>query len=304
MAIPDFQSLMLPLLKLAADGNELSIRESVESLAKQFNLSDEERRELLPSGQQARFDNRVHWARSFLKQAQLFENTRRGHFRITQRGRQLLSEAPSVVNMKLLERYPEFVEFRGRPREEGREDSASTPPSDDIKTPEELLEQSHKSLTEALAAEVLQRVKDCSPTFFERLVVELLVKMGYGGSQQEAGKAVGRSGDEGIDGIINEDRLGLDAIYIQAKKWESPVGRPEIMKFVGALQGKRAHKGVFITTSSFTREAQDYTSNISDKVVLVDGRALALLMIENDVGVSSIKAFEVKRIDSDYFSEE
>lgn len=304
MAIPDFQSLMLPLLKLAADGNELSIRESVESLAKQFNLSDEERRELLPSGQQGRFDNRVHWARSFLKQAQLFENTRRGHFRITQRGRQLLSEAPSVVNMKLLERYPEFVEFRGRRREEGREDSASTPPSDDIQTPEELLEQSHKSLTEALAAEVLQRVKDCSPTFFERLVVELLVKMGYGGSQQEAGKAVGRSGDEGIDGIINEDRLGLDAIYIQAKKWESPVGRPEIMKFVGALQGKRAHKGVFITTSSFTREAQDYTSNISDKVVLVDGRALALLMIENDVGVSSIKAFEVKRIDSDYFSEE
>jgi restriction system protein len=304
MAIPDFQSLMLPLLKLAANGNELSIRDSVESLAKQFNLSDEERREPLPSGQQARFDNRVHWARSFLKQAQLVENTRRGHYRITQRGRQLLSENPSVVNMKLLERYPEYVEFRERRRDEGKEESASTPRIDDIQTPEELLEQSHKNLTQALAAEVLQRVKDCSPTFFERLVVELLVKMGYGGSQQEAGKAVGRSGDEGIDGIINEDRLGLDAIYIQAKKWESPVGRPEIMKFVGALQGKRAHKGVFITTSSFTREAQDYTSNISNKVVLVDGRTLALLMIENSVGVSSSKSFEVKRIDSDYFSEE
>lgn len=295
---------MLPLLKLAANGNELSIRDSIESLAKQFNLSDEERREPLPSGQQARFDNRVHWARSFLKQAHLVENTRRGHYRITQRGRQLLSENPSVVNMKLLERYPEYVEFRERRRDDSKEESAGTLRIDDIQTPEELLEQSHKILTEALAAEVLQRIKDCSPTFFERLVVELLVRMGYGGSQQEAGKAVGRSGDEGIDGIINEDRLGLDAIYIQAKKWESPVGRPEIMKFVGALQGKRAHKGVFITTSSFTREAQDYTSNISDKVVLIDGRALALLMIENSVGVAASKSFEVKRIDSDYFSEE
>jgi len=304
MAIPDFQSLMLPLLKLASDGNEKSIRDSVELLAKQFSLSEQERRELLPSGQQARFDNRVHWARSFLKQALLLENTKRGHFRITKRGRQLLAENPKSVNMKTLERYPEYVEFRERRTEGDEEGSNSTPLVQEGRTPEESLEQSHKTLTEALAAEVIQRVKDCSPAFFEKLVVELLVKMGYGGTQQEAGKAIGRSGDEGIDGIINEDRLGLDAIYIQAKKWESPVGRPEIMKFVGALQGKRAHKGVFITTSSFTREAQEYTSNISDKVVLIDGRALALLMIENNVGISSVKAFEIKRIDSDYFSEE
>jgi len=213
-------------------------------------------------------------------------------------------ENPKIVNMKFLERYPEYVEFRERRRDDNEGESAGVPQIDDIRTPEESLEQSYKILTDTLAAEVLQRVKDCSPAFFERLVVELLVKMGYGGSQQEAGKAVGRSGDEGIDGIINEDRLGLDIIYIQAKKWESTVGRPEIMKFVGALQGKRAHKGVFMITSTFTREAVDYTSNISDKVVLIDGRALALLMIENNVGVSSIKAFEVKRIDSDYFSEE
>jgi restriction system protein len=304
MAIPDFQSLMLPLLKLAGDGNERSIRDSVELLAKQFALSEEERRELLPSGQQARFDNRVHWARSFLKQARVLENTKRGYFRITERGRQLLAENPKTLNMKTLERYPEYVEFREKRTEGEEEASGGAQLAHEVRTPEEALEQSHKTLTEALAAEVIQRIKDCSPAFFEKVVVELLVRMGYGGTQQEAGKAVGRSGDEGIDGIINEDRLGLDAIYLQAKRWRSPVGRPEIMKFVGAVQGKRAHKGVFITTSSFTREAQDYTSNIANKVVLIDGRTLALLMIENNVGVSLAKAFEVKRIDSDYFSEE
>lgn len=303
MPIPDFQSLMLPLLKLAGDGEERSIRDAANLLAQQFNLSEEERREPLPSGQQARFDNRVHWARSFLKQAHLLENTKRAFFRITERGRQLLAENPPVVNMKLLERYPEYVLFRERRRDEGEGSGGNSSQIDE--TPEESLEQAHKTLTDTLAAELLQRVKDCTPGFFERLVVELLVKMGYGGSRQEAGRAIGRSGDEGIDGIINEDKLGLDAIYIQAKKWDStPVGRPEIMKFVGALQGKRARKGVFMTTSSFTREAHDYTNNISDKVVLIDGQTLARLMIENNVGIAPARVFEIKRIDSDYFSEE
>ncbi|HAJ72617.1 MAG TPA: restriction endonuclease, partial [Methylophilaceae bacterium] len=246
MAIPDFQSVMLPLLRFASDKEEHSLQEAIEALSKEFKLSEEEKLELLPSGTQARFANRVAWARSYFKQALLVENTRRSFFKITQRGLDLLSKNPSYINKKTLEQYEEFLIFQNVKREV---DSDKPSEEQEKQTPEESLEVAYKILSNGLAAELIQRIKDCTPVFFERLVVELLLAMGYGGSRVEAGRAIGQSGDGGIDGIIDEDKLGLDSIYIQAKRWEGSVGRPEIQKFVGALQGNRAHKGVFITTS-------------------------------------------------------
>lgn len=303
MAIPDFQSVMLPLLNFAADQQEHSLQDTVEALAVKFELTLEEREELLPSGKQARFDNRVAWARSYFKQAGLVENTRRGYFKISQRGLNLLKTNPKIINIKLLEQYPEFIEFRNV-RKDINEAQLVVIDEPNKQTPEEQLENAYKILSDGLASEIIQLVKSCSPTFFERLVVELLLAMGYGGTRVGAGRAIGQSGDGGIDGIIDEDRLGLDAIYIQAKRWEGVVGRPEIQKFVGALQGQRAHKGVFITTSDFTKEAQEYVKNISNKVVLINGFALARLMIENNVGVSVATIYQVKKIDSDYFLDE
>lgn len=302
MAIPDYQSLMLPLLRFAADGNEHSVREAIECLSEQFALSDAERTELLPSGQQPRFENRVAWSRSYLSKAGLLESARRGHFRITQRGRDVLSSKPPEVNVKYLERFPEFLEFRAKHRE--RDASAQTVETEALQTPGELLETAYQKLREDLSAELLKIVRECSPTFFERLVIDVLVRMGYGGSRKEAGRAIGRSGDEGIDGIINEDRLGLDVIYIQAKRWQATIGRPEIQKFAGALQGHRARKGVFITTSDFSREAVDYVAKIESKIVLIDGEQLAQLMIDNNVGTAPVTAYETKKIDSDYFIED
>lgn len=299
MAIPDFQSVMLPLLSFSADQLEHSLQDAVDSLATQFELTSEERQELLPSGKQARFDNRVAWARSYFKQAGLVENTRRGYFKISQRGLDLLKTNPKKINKKTLEQYPEFLEFQNIRKEVNEVQRLTDEP--EKQTPEEQLENSYKILSDGLASEIIQLVKVCSPSFFERLVVELLLAMGYGGTRADAGRAIGQSGDGGIDGIIDEDRLGLDAIYIQAKRWEGVVGRPEIQKFVGALQGQRAHKGVFITTSDFTKEAQEYVKNINNKVVLINGFALARLMIENNVGVSVAASYEVKKIDSDYF---
>jgi len=302
MAIPDFQSVMLPLLKFSSDQAEHSLQDAVESLAGQFELTIEERQELLPSGKQARFDNRVAWARSYFKQAGLVENTRRGFFRISQRGLELLKTNPEKINKKTLEQYPEFLEFQNVRREVQEVEVLTDEP--EKQTPEEQLEHAYKTLSDGLASEIILLVKSCSPSFFERLVVELLLAMGYGGSRTEAGRAIGQSGDGGIDGIIDEDKLGLDSIYIQAKRWEGTVGRPEIQKFVGALQGNRAHKGVFITTSDFTKEAQEYVKNINNKVVLINGFSLAKLMIENNVGVSIAATYEVKKIDSDYFVDE
>lgn len=300
MAIPDFQSVMLPLLNFAADKQEHSLQDAVDSLAVKFELTSEERQELLPSGKQARFDNRVAWARSYFKQAGLVENTRRGFFKISDRGFSLLKTNPKKINIKLLEQFPEFIEFRSV-RKDINEVQLVLIDEPEKQTPEEQLENAYKILSDGLASEIIQQVKTCSPTFFERLVVELLLAMGYGGTRAGAGRAIGQSGDGGIDGIIDEDKLGLDSIYIQAKRWEGTVGRPEIQKFVGALQGNRAHKGVFITTSDFTKDAQEYVKNISNKVVLINGFTLAKLMIENDVGVSIAATYKVKKIDSDYF---
>lgn len=296
---------MLPVLTLAGDGREHSLEEARKVLAIQFELTADERSELLPSGRQRRFDNRVAWAKSFLDKARLLDTSRRAHFRITERGKQLLGENPKRIDIRLLERYEEFKHFRAvQPK-------ASEVPAPErleaeiqVSTPEEILEHAYQSIRVALAAEVLARVKSGSPQFFERLVVELLLKMGYGGDRAEAGKALGGVGDEGIDGIISEDRLGLDMIYIQAKRWEGTVGRPEIQKFVGALHGKRARKGVFITTGSFSSDARDYVSRIDPRVVLIDGRELANYMLDLDLGVTPKATYEVKRIDSDYFGDE
>ncbi len=297
MAVPDYQSLMLPLLQYIADQEEHSGRETIEALADQFDLTDEERRELLPSGQQATFDNRVGWARTYLKRAGLLESTRRGFFRITKRGLDVLSQEPEEINVAFLKQFPEFVEFQ-RPKKKKEEQE------DTEQTPEEEIEAAFQTLREGLAVELMETVKSCSPTFFERLVVDLLVKLGYGGTRKDAGQAIGRGGDGGIDGIIKEDRLGLDTVYIQAKRWDGTVGRPEIQKFAGALAGQKARKGIFITTSKFTGNAHEYVSLIDTKIVLIDGDTLAQLMMDFGIGVTTVSSYEVKRIDSDFFTEE
>ena len=304
MAIPDFQTLMLPLLKFTRDDVEHNAREAIESISVEFSLSPEERREPLPSRRALLFDNRLAWALFHMKKAGLLESPRRGLFRITPRGKELLTKKPTVINLKLLEQFPEFQEFRATSSKNKNEVKSSQPIAVSEQTPEEALEFAHQSIRLALSQELLSRILTCSPVFFEELVVELLVAMGYGGSRRDAGERVGQSGDGGIDGIIKEDRLGLDTIYIQAKRWQGNVGRPEIQKFVGALQGQRARKGVFITTSSFTSDAVDYASRIDTKVVLIDGQHLANLMMDFDVGVSVAATYAVKRIDSDYFEEE
>jgi len=300
MSIPDYQTIMLPLLKLVENGREYSLRDITENLADNFKLTKEERKELLPSGQQAVFTNRVHWAKTYLKQAGLLENTRRGYFRITERGKQVLKEAPDKIDVKYLEKFPEFIDFKTRKRNK----QIIKDKENDLDTPEESLEAAYQKLRNELAQEILLQIKSSPPSFFEKLVIDLLVKMGYGGSRREAGRAIGKSGDEGIDGIIKEDRLGLDIIYIQAKRWDGPVGRPEVQKFAGALQGQRARKGIFITTSTFTKDAIDYVSRIDSKIILIDGEQLAELMIDFNVGVTVSNVYEIKKIDIDYFSEE
>jgi Restriction endonuclease len=288
---------VLPLLKFAGDKKEHSIREAIEHIASIFNLSEEERREVLSSGQQYIIDNRVSWARTFLKKAGLLESTKRSYFKITDLGLEVLQKNPKEINVKFLEQFPQFIEFRNLRKEKGEEENLT-------QTPQELLEYAYQRIKKDLASELLNLVKKSSPRFFEKLVVELLIKMGYGGSLKDAGKAIGQSGDGGIDGIIKEDKLGLDIIYIQAKRWENVVGSKEVRNFVGSLAGQKANKGVFITTSSFTRDALDYVKTIPHKVILIDGETLAQLMIENDVGVSKITSYDIKKIDSDYFEEE
>jgi restriction system protein len=304
MAIPDFQTLMLPLLKAVADGREYCLRNVVELLAAEFHLTDGERQQLLPSGRYPTFDNRIAWAKTYLKKAGLIDQPRRAYFQITERGQEVLKSAPGSINMKFLEQFPEYIAFKENSEQVETQQQMAQPIFAQSETPEELIEGGARTIRKELAGEILQRIKGCSPSFFERLVVELLVKMGYGGTRQDAGRAIGRSGDEGIDGVIHEDRLGLDVIYLQAKRWEGVVGRPEIQKFVGALQGQRAKKGVFITTSDFTKEAVEYVRNIDNKVVLINGTLLASLMIDHNVGVSLAATYEIKKIDSDYFLEE
>ncbi|MCX7778921.1 MAG: restriction endonuclease [Patescibacteria group bacterium] len=300
MNIPDYQSIMLPLLKFASDKNEHSIREAIEHLANLFKLNEQQRKELLPSGQQYVFDNRVGWARTYLKKAGLLESTRRSFFKITDLGLDVLSKNPPEINTKFLEQFPQFIEFRNlrRDKEEEKQEEGLK------QTPQELLEYGYQRIKKDLSQELLNLVKQSSPRFFEKLVVDLLIRMGYGGSLKDAGQAIGQSGDGGIDGIIKEDKLGLDVIYIQAKRWDNVVGSKEVRNFVGSLAGQHASKGVFITTSTFTKDALDYVKTIPHKVILIDGDMLAQLMIENDIGVTKITSYDIKKIDSDYFEEE
>ncbi len=304
MPIPKYQEIMLPLLKYAGDEREHSLRETIEALADKFALTNEERRALLPSGQQAIFDNRVGWARTYMKKAGLLVTTRRGYYQITERGKTVLQQNPPEINAAFLKRFPEFVAFQTSKRQVSPETDLQEG-DDSTQTPEEVIEEAYQQVRQDLAAELLQTIISHSPAFFERLVIDLLVKMGYGGTRKDAGEAIGHSGDGGIDGIIKEDRLGLDIVYIQAKRWDDvTVSRPEIQKFAGALQGQRARKGIFITTSRFSAAAQEYVSRIDSKIVLIDGETLAQLMIDYNIGVATIAAYELKRVDSDYFTEE
>lgn len=294
----------MPLLRVAADEKEHSLREAIELLADEFNLSEEDRKELLPSGKQAKFDNRVSWARTYMKKAGLLEFPKRGYLKITTRGLDTLKQE-KVIDVKFLEQYPEFIDFhKGKGNSQGpKSGGAQAPEEEPDQTPLEAIETAYTTVRDELASELLEQVMKSSPDFFERLVVDLLVRMGYGGTRKEAGQAVGKSGDEGIDGMINEDRLGLEVVYIQAKRWKDTVSRPELQKFVGALYGQNAKKGVFITTSSFSKGAVDYVSGLQNKVVLVDGEMLAQLMMDYSVGVALEQSYEVKRVDLDYFTE-
>jgi restriction system protein len=307
MAIPDFQTLMLPLLKFIRDGIEHTITEAVIELGKEFSLTKEELEEMLPSRNQRVFYNRVTWAKARLKMASLVENTSTGKFQITSRGQEILNQNPARIDLKFLRQIPEYIEFNKNWKSKLQSinnDNAEINESIETQTPDVALEISYQNIRKALAQDLLSRVKKCTPKFFETLVVKLLVKMGYGGSLEDAGRVVGKGGDEGIDGIIKEDKLGLDVIYIQAKRWDGNVGRQEIQRFVGALAGQGAKKGVFITTSRFTPDAKNYLPRNETKVVLINGEQLSELMIDYNVGVTLYETYEIKRLDNDFFDEE
>jgi restriction system protein len=284
MSVPDYQSLMLHLLEATRDGKEHPITEIREAIAQSLGLTERDREELLPSGKQAVYNNRLGWAKTYLDKAGLLRSVRRGVYQITDRGRDLLAEQPARVDVVTLSRFQEFEEFRRRPDApddlEQSETSHKVPVTDQAETPQESLDSVYQQIRRGLESEILTAVRASSFRFFERLVVELLVKMGYGGSLKDAGRAIGRSGDDGLDGVIKEDHLGLDAIYVQAKRWENTVGRPHVQSFAGSLEGVRGRKGVFITTSTFSGEAREYVSRIEKKIVLIDGAQLAGLMID------------------------
>ena len=303
--IPDYQSIMLPLLEIAGDKKEHTIQEVRDLLSKIFSLTEEERSKLLSKSKQKMFANRVGWARTYLKKAELLVYEPKGYFKITERGLKVLEEKPSKINVKYLKRFPELLEFIKPSKKEKKIKDKGIELLLEEKTPEDLLVIGYEKYQEKLLSDLLEKIKQCSPEFFEKLVVELLVGMGYGGSFEDAGKAIGKIGDEGIDGIIKEDKLGLDVIYLQAKKWTTnPVGSPEIQKFAGALLGKKAKKGVFITTSKFTEGAIGYAKNVENKIILIDGEQLTRYMVENGIGVSETASYSINKIDLDYFTEE
>jgi restriction system protein len=304
MTVPTFQELFLPILAYVADGKEHTKNDVSEHLAVKLNLTPDELSEILPSGKQTKFMNRIAWTRTYFGKALLVESTGRGLFKITQRGLDLLATKPVKLDVKVLKQYPEFQSFhQASSNDASQEVAANEVVIVNDETPEERLETSYQSLRKELAQTLLQQVLLATPAFFEQLVVDVLVSMGYGGSRVDAGKAIGQSGDEGIDGVIKEDRLGLDLIYLQAKRWTNPVGRPHVQNFVGSLVGKSASKGVMLTTSRFTDEAKQYVKHLPQKVVLIDGEELANLMLEFNVGVSHTTTYIVKKLDMDYFEE-
>lgn len=302
MTVPSYQDFMLPTLKLIADNCEHKSRDIVERVADVLNLTDEDKQEKLPSQTQATYYNRAMWARTYLKKAGLLNYPARGVIRITQRGLDLLNTNPEKITKDSLMQYDEFREFQNTVNTE-QNNSLNSENVEEQKTPDELIAEAKAILTSHLEADLLTRVLENSPTFFEELVAKLLLKMGYGGSENDILQNRGKSGDEGIDGIIKQDVLGLDKIYIQAKRWSGNVSRPEVQKFVGAVHGQNASRGVFITTSSFTNEAKEYANNINSNIILVDGKLLTKLMIEYNVGVQIKDTIQIKKIDEDFFIE-
>lgn len=308
MTIPDYQTLMLPVLRLAAEG-ETRVADVAERIADDLGLTLEERDELLPSGRQRVLHNRIHWAKFYMSKAGLIASPARGRFVATDKGKALLATAPERIDVALLMQEPEFREFYKNESGATEQDAAiakSLATASPTTTPEEQIDAAHAALIAALRDELLQRILANSPAFFEQLIVDLLVAMGYGGSHKDAAAQLGRSGDGGVDGIVNEDRLGLDRIYVQAKCYApgNPVGRPDVNGFVGSLVGLGATKGVFVTTSTFSQPARDYVRHLAQRVILIDGQELADLMIEHGVGVRGYRTVEFKRLDEDFFGEE
>lgn len=303
MAIPDFQTLMLPTLQISSTG-DVPQKVAINQLSDQFGLTTEDRAEMLPSGTMTTIKNRVAWAISYLFQAKLVSRPARGVFTITERGKKVLQNPPERIDIKFLEQYPEFVDFRYK-----RKSKKTSPKENDVtsaETPEEQIDNAYAEISGALRDELLAKVLESTPEFFERTIVKLLVSMGYGGSYEQAGEHLGKSGDGGVDGVINEDKLGLDLIYVQAKRYapENSIGRPAIQAFAGSLIGFGATKGVFVTTSSFSKQARDFAHGIPQRIILIDGEMLTSLMLENNVGVRIHRFLEIKKIDEDFFSDD
>lgn len=301
MPIPDYQVLMLPLLEGLAEGQERSIRELVELLAVRLGLTQEEQNQMLPSGQSTVFRNRVGWAKTYLKNAGLIDNPTRGRVRISTAGKEVLARKPTSIDTRFLEQFEGYQVFIGKLTDKDRgEPSIPAPVPPVVVTPREQFETSFQSLQKALAEELLGRLQESSPEFFEHIVVKLLQAMGYG-----EGRVTNYSHDGGIDGVINEDKLGLDVVCIQAKRWQGTVSRPTVQAFVGSMDMIRAKKGVVITTANFSRDAIDFIDRIEGKrVVLINGQRLAQLMIDYDVGVSTIGTYKLKEVSNDFFEEE
>lgn len=302
MPVPLFNDFIGPFLKFAADGKSHSLEEARSFLKHHFKLSDTEAQEKTRSGKRPKFVDRVQWARTYLAMAGCLEAPSRGVFSITKRGQELFKQKGLSASIDDLRGFQEFLAFQA-PQEQNRKAKKEVPVSSESLTPEERIEHSYEVYLGFLKADLLQKVRSCSPSFFESLVVELVVAMGYGGSI-DAAKTVGRTGDGGIDGLINQDKLGLDTVYIQAKRWTGTVGRPEVSSFVGSLSAFKARKGIVITSGGFSEQARSYVQSIKEKVILIDGNDLVSLLIDHNIGVTPVKAIALKRLSLDYFDEE
>ena len=304
MAVPDYQSLMLPVL-LASTIGEVRIGDAVDRLADQLNLTPEDRAQLLPSGKQTLLGNRIHWAKTYLTKSGLLESTRRGHFKITQRGLQVIASHPSRIDNEFLNQFAEFRQFKEKSANDAAQGAQLIEPPliSRTETPDEAMRAAHKQVETSLGQDLLDRIRSAPPAFFERLIVNLLLAMGYGGSAADAGRAIGRSGDDGVDGVIDQDALGLDRVYIQAKRYAAgnSIGAGAIRDFFGSLDRHKATKGLFVTTSTFSPSAKETTEFLSKRIVLIDGENLAKLMIRYNVGCRIEEVLHIKKVDEDFF---
>lgn len=304
--IPTHEEVMLPLLTILGDGKVHSLCEIADRIAEEFAIDDQARKQLLPSGKYPVFRSRVSWAKTYMGKAKLLETPKKAHYRITSRGEELLNSTSTKIDKSLLMQFPEFIDFITPSKEAAKTSKSKSERQaiDDKQTPVEAIEAAHARLDDQLRKDMMTEVLDQSPEFFEKLVVDLLLQMGYGGSRKDAGAAIGKSSDGGIDGTINEDKLGLDVIYLQAKRYTNPVPISHVRDFAGALMGKRARKGILVTTSTLPSSAYNYVSQIEHKIILIDGERLTRLMVDHHVGVSVEQTFQIKKIHSDYYSDE